>query len=111
MEFGVILINADGVSRVSGLETAFIGELVTMDIVKAMVLNLESYEIAISIFGDETQVSEGDLVERFFNEILIEVGYWLVSRVVDPAGNFLDVAIFSITFLLIKIIILLFQKW
>jgi F0F1-type ATP synthase alpha subunit len=80
----------DGVARVVSLEHTFIGELLVIALIKAMALNLEESITALTILGNDRNVLQGDLAERTFAELLIEVGFYLIGRVIDPAANFLD---------------------
>ena len=90
MEIGIVFSIIDGVARVVAIEHTFIGELIVIASIKAMALNLEDSLTALTILGNDRNVLQGDLAERTFAELLIEVGFYLVGRVIDPAANFLD---------------------
>lgn len=90
MEIGLLLSVIDGVARVVSLDTSFIGELLLLTNVRGITLNLEYYITGLSILGNDRVVEQGDIVERLYTELLIEVGFFLVGRIIDPAGNFLD---------------------
>lgn len=90
MEVGLALTTIDGVARVIGLDHAFVGELVVLAMVKALTLNLENFVTGLSILGNDRGVVQGDVAERTFAELLIEVGFFLVGRIIDPLANFLD---------------------
>jgi len=90
MEIGIVFSIIDGVARVVSLEHTFIGELLIIAALKAMALNLEESITALTILGNDRNVLQGDLAERTFAELLIEVGFYLIGRVIDPAANFLD---------------------
>jgi F0F1-type ATP synthase alpha subunit len=84
------LTTIDGVSRVIGIDATFIGELLILTIVRALSLNLEFLITGLTVLGNDRQVEQGDIAERTFAELLIEVGFFLVGRIIDPAANFLD---------------------
>ena len=90
MEIGLILTAIDGVARVSGLDTTFIGELINLGVIKSVTLNLEFFISGLTILGNDRDVEQGDIAERTFMELLINVGFYLIGRVIDPISNFLD---------------------
>ena len=90
MDIGIVFSIMDGVARVVAIEHTFIGELVVIAALKAMALNLEESLTALTILGNDRNVLQGDLAERTWAELLIEVGFYLVGRIIDPAANFLD---------------------
>jgi F0F1-type ATP synthase alpha subunit len=75
---------------VIGIDATFIGELLILTIVRALSLNLEFLITGLTVLGNDRQVEQGDIAERTFAELLIEVGFFLVGRIIDPAANFLD---------------------
>ena len=77
-------------ARVIALDQTFIGELLVLSVVRALTLNLENFVTGLSILGNDRNVVQGDVAERTFAELLIEVGFFLVGRIIDPAANFLD---------------------
>lgn len=80
----------DGVARVIALDLCFIGELLLLTLVKAITLNLELIITGLSVLGNDRDVEQGDLAERTYAELLIQVGFFLIGRIIDPAANFLD---------------------
>jgi F-type H+-transporting ATPase subunit alpha len=90
VQLGVILNLIDGVARVASLDASFIGELVLLTFFKAITLNLEYDITGLTVLGNDRAVEQGDIVERSFMEILVEIGFFLVGRIIDPAANFLD---------------------
>jgi F0F1-type ATP synthase alpha subunit len=90
IDLGVVLTLIDGVARVMALDATFIGELIILSSFKAMTLNLEYLITGLTVLGNDRAVEQGDIAERSFMELLVEVGFFLVSRVIDPAANFLD---------------------
>jgi F0F1-type ATP synthase alpha subunit len=90
MEVGLVLTQVDGVARVVALDLSFIGELLLLTLVKAITLNLEVIITGLSVLGNDRDVEQGDLAERTYAELLIQVGFFLIGRIIDPAANFLD---------------------
>jgi len=78
------------VARVSGIDITFIGELITLGALKSVTLNLEFFISGLTILGNDRDVEQGDIAERTFMELLINVGFYLIGRVIDPISNFLD---------------------
>jgi F0F1-type ATP synthase alpha subunit len=72
------------------LDTTFIGELILLSTLRAITLNLELVISGLSVLGNDRAVEQGDITERTFTELLIEVGYFLVGRIIDPVGVYLD---------------------
>lgn len=81
----------DGICRVAGLENNFMGELLLLSTVSGVTLNLEFLLSGLSVLGNDRDVEQGDVVERSHAELIIEVGYFLIGRVIDPVANFIDV--------------------
>jgi F-type H+-transporting ATPase subunit alpha len=91
IEVGKVENIGDGVAIVSGLENAQMGELLlfkTGD--KGMVLNLEKNYVKVVLFGSERRVNQNDLVFRSKKIVSIQVGPFLLGRVIDSIGNFID---------------------
>ena len=57
---------------------------------KGMALNLESDNVGIVIFGDDSKIKEGDVVKRTGSIVDVPVGKELLGRVVDGLGNPID---------------------
>lgn len=90
-EVGTVLSVGDGIARVYGLDQVQAGEMVEFPGgIKGMTLNLESDNVGISIFGDDTGIKEGDTVKRTGNIVDVAVGKELLGRVVDGLGNPID---------------------
>ena len=91
---GSVLSVKDGVAFCDGLPNIQVGELVTIrgsySDINGMALNLETEQVGIILFGDDQEISQGDLVIAQRNLVSVEVGYHLLGRVVDPLANFLD---------------------
>lgn len=90
-EVGTVLSIGDGIARVYGLDQVQAGEMVEFpDGIKGMVLNLETDNVGVSIFGDDTNIKEGDTVKRTGDIVDVPVGKALLGRVVDALGNPID---------------------
>ena len=91
-ETGQVLSVGDGIARVFGLQNVMAGELVEFPGagVKGMALNLETDNVGIVIFGDDTRIREGDTVTRTRDIVDVPVGRGLLGRVVDGLGNPID---------------------
>ena len=55
-----------------------------------MALNLETDNVGVVIFGDDSGISEGDTVKRTGAIVDVPVGKGLLGRVVDGLGNPID---------------------
>ncbi|MBO1073566.1 F0F1 ATP synthase subunit alpha [Roseomonas marmotae] len=91
-EVGTVLTVGDGIARVYGLQNVMAGELVEFPSagLKGMALNLETDNVGIVIFGDDTHVKEGDTVQRTGDIVSVPTGRGLLGRVVDGLGNPID---------------------
>src|ERR1043165_7250191 len=90
-EVGQVLSVGDGVARVYGLEKVGAGEMVEFDGgVKGMAINLDSDNVGVVIFGDDSAVKEGSHVKRTGAIVEVPVGKGLLGRVVDALGNPID---------------------
>jgi F-type H+-transporting ATPase subunit alpha len=88
---GSVLQVGDGIARVWGLDDAMISELVLFpDGTMGMVMNLETDNVGVVIFGDDRGIKEQDLVKRTGKIASVPVGPALVGRVIDPLGNPID---------------------
>jgi F-type H+-transporting ATPase subunit alpha len=90
-EVGQVLSVGDGIARVYGLDSVQAGEMVEFPGgVKGMALNLETDNVGIVVFGDDSAIREGDLVKRTGAIVDVPVGKGLLGRVVDALGNPID---------------------
>jgi len=91
-EVGTVLTVGDGIARVYGLQNVMSGELVDFPGagIKGMALNLETDNVGVVIFGDDTGVKEGDTVSRTGDIVDVGVGRGFLGRVVDALGNPID---------------------
>jgi|TARA_B100001250_G_scaffold413291_1_gene446967 F-type H+-transporting ATPase subunit alpha len=90
-EIGQVLSVGDGIARVYGLDNIEAGEMVEFPgEIKGMALNLEEDNVGIVIFGDDTDIKEGDTVKRTGAIVEVPTGKELLGRVVDALGNPID---------------------
>ncbi|HUO11421.1 MAG TPA: F0F1 ATP synthase subunit alpha [Caulobacteraceae bacterium] len=91
-DVGQVLTVGDGIARVFGLDNVQSGEMVEFPSagVKGMALNLERDNVGIVIFGDDSEIGEGDEVRRLREIVDVPVGRGLLGRVVDALGNPID---------------------
>ena len=91
LEVGQVLSVGDCIARVYGLDNVQAGELVEFsDGTKGMALNLESDNVGIVLFGNDSGIKEGDTVKRTNSIVDVPVGKELLGRVVDALGNPID---------------------
>jgi F-type H+-transporting ATPase subunit alpha len=90
-EVGQVISVGDGIARVYGLDKVQAGEMVEFPGgVKGMALNLESDNVGVVVFGDDSAIKEGDTVKRTGAIVETSVGKGLLGRVVDALGNPID---------------------
>ncbi|HZL59569.1 MAG TPA: F0F1 ATP synthase subunit alpha [Stellaceae bacterium] len=90
-EVGTVLSVGDGIARIYGLDKVQAGELVEFpNGVKGMALNLETDNVGVVIFGDDTGIGEGDTVKRTGSIVDVPVGKGLLGRVVNALGEPID---------------------
>ena len=90
-EVGQVLSVGDGIARIFGLDNVEAGEMVEFsEGTKGMALNLESDNVGVVIFGDDSKIKEGDIVKRTGKIVDVAVGKSLLGRVVDGLGNPID---------------------
>ncbi len=95
LQVGRIDSIGDGIARVYGLDGVQAGELIEFigksgAVVKGMALNLEKDYVGSVLFGNDSDLAEGDLARRTKSIISVPVGLFLRGRVVDPLGQPLD---------------------
>ncbi|MFN5609696.1 MAG: F0F1 ATP synthase subunit alpha [Holosporales bacterium] len=87
-EVGTVVSIGDGIARIHGLENVRAGEMVEFSSgLKGVALNLEFDNVGVVVFGDSTQIREGDIVKRSGAILDVPVGKALLGRVVDALGN------------------------
>ena len=90
-EVGQVLSVGDGIARIYGLDNVQAGEMVEFPGgIKGMALNLETDNVGVVIFGNDSSIKEGDTVKRTGSIVDIPVGKGLLGRVIDPLGNPID---------------------
>ncbi|MBK4217754.1 F0F1 ATP synthase subunit alpha [Paracoccus caeni] len=90
-EVGQVLSVGDGIARIYGLDKVQAGEMVEFPGgIRGMVLNLETDNVGVVIFGDDRSIKEGDTVKRTRAIVDVPVGKALLGRVVDALGNPID---------------------
>jgi len=90
-EVGQVLSVGDGIARIYGLDNVQAGEMVEFPGgIRGMVLNLETDNVGVVIFGNDRDIKEGDTVKRTGAIVEVPVGKGLLGRVVDALGNPLD---------------------
>ena len=90
-EDGQVLSVGDGIARIYGLDNVEAGEMVEFsEGTKGMALNLETDNVGVVIFGDDSHIKEGDIVKRTGEIVDVPVGKELLGRVVDGLGNPID---------------------
>lgn len=90
-EVGQVVKISDGVAIIYGLDNAEAGELVEFESgIQGMILNLETDSVGVVIFGNDSQVKEGDSVSRTKKGVQVPVGMSLLGRVVDALGRPID---------------------
>src|SRR5579872_2334614 len=90
-EIGQVLSVGDGIARVYGLDKVQAGEMLEFpNGMRGMALNLETDNVGVVIFGDDSGIREGDTVKRTGAIVDVPVGKGLLGRVVDGLGNPID---------------------
>ncbi|WP_323041867.1 F0F1 ATP synthase subunit alpha [Gemmobacter sp.] len=90
-EVGRVLSVGDGIARVYGLDNVQAGEMVEFPGgIRGMVLNLETDNVGVVIFGSDQDIKEGDVVKRTKAIVDVPAGNALLGRVVDGLGNPID---------------------
>ncbi|WOO42281.1 F0F1 ATP synthase subunit alpha [Rubellicoccus peritrichatus] len=88
---GVITQLADGVAKLDGLSDVMYSEMIEFpNNVFGVALNLEEDEVGVVIFGDVSQLKEGDEAKTTGRLLSVPVGKKLLGRVVDALGNPVD---------------------
>jgi F-type H+-transporting ATPase subunit alpha len=90
-DVGQVISIGDGIARVSGVESAMLGEMLEFPgRLFGMALNLEEDRVGVVLLGAFRHVKEGDAVRRTGRIISVPVGDALLGRVVDALGRPLD---------------------
>jgi F-type H+/Na+-transporting ATPase subunit alpha len=90
-EIGTVIEVGDGIARIYGLRNAMAGELLEFQNgVMGQVFNLEEDSIGAVIFGEYTDIEEGNTVKSTGRLLEVPVGEAVIGRVVNPLGQPLD---------------------
>ncbi len=90
-EVGTVLSVGDGIARIHGLDNVQAGEMIAFaNGIQGMALNLEADNVGAVIFGNDSEIREGDTVSRTGTIVDVPVGKGLLGRVVDGLGNPID---------------------
>jgi F-type H+-transporting ATPase subunit alpha len=89
---GTVIGIGDGVATVHGLSQVMASELVefTKNGTRGLALNLGEDIVSVIVFGDYTEIEEGDEVRTTGAIASVPVGDALLGRVVDALGNPID---------------------
>lgn len=90
-EIGKVTQISDGIATVSGLAKARYGELVEFpNGQQGLVQNLQESFVGVVIFGDFSDIKEGDTVKRTGEVMSVPVGEAMLGRVLDPLLQTID---------------------
>lgn len=89
---GRVLTIGDGIATIAGLYKVQSGEMVEFipSGIKGMALNLDKEKVGIVIFGNDRETRENDVVKCTGKLLSVPIGKQLLSRTVDPLGNYPD---------------------
>ena len=88
---GTVILVADGIARIHGLENAMQGELLEFpDEIYGMVMNLEEDNVGVVLMGDHSNINEGDTVKTTGRVVEVPVGDCMSGRVVNALGQPID---------------------
>jgi F-type H+-transporting ATPase subunit alpha len=92
LDYGVVVQTGDGIAIVEGLIDVMSGEVVTFlpSELMGVVFNLNADSVGVVIFGDNSNVSRYDVVERGGRTLSVPVGFELCGRVVNASGESID---------------------
>jgi F-type H+-transporting ATPase subunit alpha len=87
METGSVISVGDGIARIYGLEGAQAGELLEFPgNLMGLVLNLETDNVGVALFGEASHIKEGDTVKRTGRIMDVPIGEAVIGRVVNALG-------------------------
>jgi F-type H+-transporting ATPase subunit alpha len=90
-DVGTVLQVGDGVARIYGLTKALMSELLEFPHgVMGMVLNLEEDNVGCILFGESSEIKEGDTVKRTGRVASLPVGEQMLGRVINALGQPMD---------------------
>jgi F-type H+-transporting ATPase subunit alpha len=90
-EVGIVLQVGDGIARIYGLSNVQSNELIEFENGSmGIVLNLEEDNVGAVLFGASEEIREGDQVKRTGRIASLDVGEWMLGRVINTIGEPLD---------------------
>ena len=90
-DVGTVLQVGDGVARIYGLSKALMSELIEFPHgAFGMVLNLEEDNVGCILFGETSDIKEGDTVKRTGSVASMPVGTAMLGRVINALGQPMD---------------------
>ena len=95
-EVSAVIEVADGIARVAGLRSAMAGELleftssVTGHSVFGLAQNLDETSVGAVLFGEVSEIKEGDECRTTGRVMDIPAGFDMLGRVVNPLGQPID---------------------
>ena len=91
-QVGTVITVGDGIAFIDGLHDVEYGEIVMFDCgIKGMVQDIRADGInGIVIFGDDTEIHEGNRVVRTRRTAGIPIGNKILGRIIDPLGKPVD---------------------
>jgi proton translocating ATP synthase F1 alpha subunit len=85
--YGKVLSCKDGIIEIAGLREVMAGEVVKIgDNQMGIISNLEKNSVSAIVLGDDSVISQGDLVISTGSLLYIPVGDMMLGRVVDSLG-------------------------
>lgn len=90
-EVGVVTGVGDGIARIYGLDNCMASELLEFpNNIFGMALNLEEDIVGAVLFGEDTLITEGDVVKRTGKIMSVPAGEEMIGRVVNAIGQPID---------------------
>jgi len=90
-ETGKVISIGDGIANIHGLNKVQAEEMVEFSCgLKGMALNLNPDSVGVVVFGNDTDIKEGDSVKRTGQIVDVTVGEDVLGRVVDGLGEPID---------------------
>ncbi|MHB2016263.1 MAG: F0F1 ATP synthase subunit alpha, partial [Candidatus Xenobia bacterium] len=92
VNYGSVIQVGDNIATIYGLSEARAGELLSFKRtgIFGIVFNLEEDTIGCVVLGRDTEIKEGDVVERTGKIVQVPAGESLLGRVLDPLGRPID---------------------
>ncbi len=88
---GEVLSISDGTAKISGMTNAKMGSLVKFSSgINGIIMGIEFDTVLAAIFGEDSEIKEGDYVGLSSDFLSVKVGKGMLSRVVDGIGNPID---------------------